>query len=69
MATATFEIQDRIDAARESVKQAKRDAEEFKDEAVYRIKKYPLTSIGVAAGVGAGIGLVLGLAAGRCLRG
>lgn len=67
MATAPFDIQERIDAARESVKQAKREVEEFTDEAAYRIKKRPLQSIGLASAVGVGIGLMIGIAAGRCV--
>ncbi len=50
-----------INAAKRAVKQGRRAAEDFVDDAEYKVKQHPLKALGVSLGVGLGLGAVIGV--------
>ena len=57
---ATDAVEDGLHAARRAVKNATRGAADFKDDAVYGIKRQPLKSIAIAAAIGLAVGTIVG---------
>lgn len=66
---ATDAVEDGVYKARRAVKTARRDFDDARDEAVYRIEQDPLKAVGVAFGVGLVIGVVSGTLAWLAARG
>jgi ElaB/YqjD/DUF883 family membrane-anchored ribosome-binding protein len=61
-------VDDGVKAARRAIKSVKRGVEEvedYKDEAVHRIRRRPLAAVGIAAGVSFVAGMALGWVGGR----
>lgn len=54
-------VENGISAAKRAVKQVRRAAEDLVDDAEYRVKQHPLSTVGVSFGVGLGVGAVIGL--------
>jgi ElaB/YqjD/DUF883 family membrane-anchored ribosome-binding protein len=48
-------------AARRAVKQGRRSAEDLVDDAEYRIKQRPFSTLGVTLGIGMGLGAAIGV--------
>ncbi|HEY8462145.1 MAG TPA: hypothetical protein VIM99_17280 [Blastocatellia bacterium] len=64
-------VEDGLGAAKRAVKQGRRAAEDMVDDAERRIKRDPLSAIGVSFGIGMGLGTVIGVLLarnGRCGR-
>jgi len=58
---AVDEFEDRLFAARRAVKQSRRAAEDFVDDAEYQVKQHPLSALGVTFGIGLGLGAAIGV--------
>ena len=54
-------FEDGINAAKRTVKQGRRMAEDLVDDAEYQIKRHPLNALGVTFGIGLGLGAVIGV--------
>jgi len=50
-----------IVAAKRAVKQGRRAAEDLVDDAEYRIKQRPFSTLGVTLGIGMGLGAAIGI--------
>lgn len=50
-----------IVAAKRAVKQGRRAAEDLVDDAEYRIKQRPFSTLGVTLGIGVGLGAAIGV--------
>ena len=57
-------IEDGVYTATRAMTHGARDLEELRDSAVYRIKRSPLATVGLALGTG----ILLGMALARCTR-
>jgi len=71
LSVAEDTIEDGVRAARRAVKSVRRRAEEiedFKDEAIHRVKRQPLRAVGAAFGTGLAIGFVAGFVVRRPRR-
>jgi len=55
------EFEDRLVAARRAVKQSRRAAEGFVDDAEYQVKQRPFSALGVTFGIGLGLGAAIGV--------
>jgi ElaB/YqjD/DUF883 family membrane-anchored ribosome-binding protein len=53
-------VEDGINAAKRAVKQGRRAAEGFIDDAEHQVRRNPLSAIGVSFGIGLGLGIVIG---------
>jgi ElaB/YqjD/DUF883 family membrane-anchored ribosome-binding protein len=58
-----------IVAAKRAVKQGRRAAEDLVDDAEYRVKQHPFSSLGISFGVGVGLGAAIGILLARNGRG
>ena len=54
-------VEDGINTAKRAVKQGRRAAEDWVDDAEYQVKKHPLSAVGVSFGIGMGLGAVIGM--------
>jgi ElaB/YqjD/DUF883 family membrane-anchored ribosome-binding protein len=54
-------VEDGINAAKRAVKQGRRAAEDLVDDAEYKVKQHPLSTLGVSFGIGLGLGAVIGI--------
>jgi len=54
-------IEDGVKAAKRAVKHGRRAAEDFVDDAEYKVKQHPLGMLGVSFGIGLGLGAVIGI--------
>ncbi len=64
-------VEDGIGAARRTVKQGRRAAEDMVDDAEYQVKQHPFSALGVTFGIGLGLGAAIGALLarnGRCDR-
>src|SRR5688572_22753692 len=54
-------VEDGINAAKRAIKHGRRAAEDLVDDAEYRVKQHPISSVGVSFGIGLGLGAVIGI--------
>jgi ElaB/YqjD/DUF883 family membrane-anchored ribosome-binding protein len=54
-------VEDGLVAARRAVKQGRRAAEDLVDDAEYRVKQHPFSTLGVSFGIGLGLGALIGV--------
>lgn len=54
-------VEDGIDAARRGLKQGRRAAEDWVDDAEHQVKQHPLGTLGAFFGLGLGLGAVIGI--------
>lgn len=62
---ASDAIEEGVHAARRAVRRRVRQMEDFRDEAIRRVRRQPFPAMGAALGVGLVAGVMLGLALGR----
>lgn len=62
-AEAKARVMDAVEDAKRAVERRRRQFEDLKDDAAYRVKKAPLMSVGIGFGAGLLIGAVLGIVA------
>ena len=58
-------VEDGVKAAKRAVKQGRRTAEDLVDDAEYRVKQHPLSTVGASFGIGLGLGVAVGMLLGR----
>ena len=61
---AKARVMDAVEEAKRAIVRGKHQFEDARDTAVYRIKKAPLTSVGIGFGAGVLFGAIVGLIAG-----
>ena len=54
-------FEDGINSATRAVKKGRHAAEDLIDDAEYRVKRHPLSSIGITFGIGLGLGAMIGI--------
>jgi len=54
-------FEDGIKTAKRAIRQGRRAAEDFVDDAEYQVKKHPFSAVAISFGVGLGLGSVIGL--------
>ena len=54
-------VEDGIDAAKRTLKQGRRAAEDLVDDAEHQVKQHPLGTLGAFFGLGLGLGAVIGI--------
>jgi ElaB/YqjD/DUF883 family membrane-anchored ribosome-binding protein len=62
-AEATARVMDAVEDAKRAVERRRRQFEDLKDDAAYRVKKAPLMSVGIGFGAGMLLGAVAGIVA------
>ena len=62
------QVQDAVAEAKRAVEYRKRQLEDLRDDAAYRIKKAPLASVGIGVGAGMLLGLVAGFIVGTAIK-
>lgn len=65
VAEAKARALDAVEEAKRAVTRGKRQLEDLRDTAAYRVKKAPLMSVGLGFGAGILLGGVLGIIAGK----
>ena len=65
---ARAKVMDVVADAKKAIVQGKHELEDLRDTATYRVRRAPLTSVGIGFGVGILFGAVLGIVAGRLAK-
>lgn len=60
-AEAKAQVMDAVADAKKAIVQGKRQIEDLRDNATYRVRRAPLTSLGIGFGAGILLGAVLGI--------
>lgn len=60
-AEAKAQVMDAVVDAKKAIAQGKRQIEDLRDNATYRVRRAPLTSLGIGFGAGILLGAVLGI--------
>ena len=60
-AEAKAQVMDAVADAKKAIVQGKRQIEDLRDNATYRVRRAPLTSLGIGFGAGFVLGAVLGI--------
>ena len=67
-AEAKARVMDAVEDAKRAVERRKRQFDDLKDDAAYRVKKAPLMSVGIGFGAGLLLGAVVAVIAGKASK-
>ena len=65
---AKASVMDAVADAKKAITQTKHQLEDLRDTAAYRVKRAPLTSVGIGFGAGILFGAMLGIVIGRVAK-
>ena len=65
---AKARVMDAVEDAKRAIVRSKRQLEDVRDEAAYRVKQAPLTSVAIGFGAGIFLGAMMGLIAGKVTK-
>ena len=68
VADAKASVMDAVADAKKAITHTKHQLEDLRDTAAYRVKRAPLTSVGIGFGAGILLGAVLGIVVGKVAK-